>query len=218
MLNLPIWMITIVREFVPAIYEMSTWYKVEVLIARAILAAGKRTVSAVLRMMGLSTERNYAIYHRVLSRAVWSGLEVSAILLREMVKTFDTREALVFGVDETIERRRGEKLRAKGIYRDGVRSSKSHFVNASGLRWVSMMGLFSLVTLLANALLNRHDLPVRTATWYTKTLPTSSDALALVRSHLWAYFTFQMSADQPDMLKVPRALLERFYDLLCYAT
>src|SRR5438132_2398990 len=112
MLNLPGWMITILGEFAPAIYGISTWYKIEVLVAGAILATGKRTVSAVLRVMGLSQERNYAKYHQVLSRAVWSGLEVSVILLR--LKTFDTEGPLVFGVDETIERRRGEKIAAKG--------------------------------------------------------------------------------------------------------
>ncbi len=450
MLKLPIWMITIVSEFAPVFYGQTTWYKVEVLVAGAILATGKRTVTAVLRVMGLSGERNYAMYHHVLSRAVWSGLEVSAILLRLLVKTFDSGGALVFGVDETIERRRGEKIAAKGIYRDPVRSSKSHFAKASGLRWVSLMwltpipfaqrvwalpfltalapserfykaqgrklkkitdwgrqlvfqlrrwlpervlvlvadgsyaaleflhacqslaqpvavitrlrldaalyepapaycgtgrprkkgqrwptpqklidqpdtrwtrmtlpwydhsprlldittgtavwyhtglpavpirfvlirhvagkfdpqallstdlaltpeqilaffmrrwqmeptfrhvrehlgletqrqwsdqaiarttpallGLFSLVTLLANALLTRHDLTIRTAAWYPKTLPTFSDALALVRSRLWAYFTFQISQNDPDMVKVPRLLLERFNDLLCYAS
>lgn len=450
MLNLPGWMITIVGEFAPAIYEMSTWYKIEVLVAGAILATGKRTVSAMLRVMGLSQERNYAKYHQVLSRAVWSGLEVSVILLRLLLKTFDLGGPLVFGVDETIERRRGEKIAAKGIYRDPVRSSKSHFVKASGLRWMSLMwltdipfarrvwalpfltalapseryyhtqgrkpkkitdwgrqmvfqlrrwlpqralvivadsayaaldfldacaslfrpvtvitrlrldaalyepappypglgrprkkgrrlptpqhlvdnpatvwqrmtlpwydhrpreldmatgtavwyhsglpvvplrfvlirdvagkfdpqallstdlmltpeqilaffmrrwqmeptfrhvrehlgvetqrqwsdkaitrttpallGLFSLVTLLANALLTRHDITIHSTAWYPKTLPTFSDALALVRSRLWAYFTFQTSQDDPDMIKVPRALLERFNDLLCYST
>src|SRR5207237_3693291 len=107
MLSLPIWMITIVSEFAPAIYGISTWYKVEVLVTGAILATGKRTVSAVLRVMGLSQDRNYAMYHHVLSRAVWSGLEFSTILLRLLVKTYDTGGVLVFGVDETIERRRG---------------------------------------------------------------------------------------------------------------
>jgi hypothetical protein len=141
MVSLPIWMITIVTEFAPAKYEMSTWYKIEVLVAGAILATGKRTVSAVLRVMGMSQERNYAKYHQVLSRAKWSGLEVSTILLRLLLKTFDTGGPLVFGVDETLERRRGEKIAAKGIYRDPVRSSKSHFVKASGLRWMSMMWL-----------------------------------------------------------------------------
>jgi hypothetical protein len=141
MLNLPGWMITIVTNFAPGIYAMSTWYKVEVLVAGAILATGKRTVSSVLRVMGLSQERNYAKYHHVLSRAVWSGLEMSAILLRVLLKAFDRGEPLVFGIDETIERRRGDKISAKGIYRDGVRSSKGHFVKASGLRWVCLMWL-----------------------------------------------------------------------------
>jgi hypothetical protein len=98
-------------------------------------------VSAVLRVMGLSQDRNYAKYHHVLSRAAWSGLEVSVILLRLLVKTFDRGGPLVFGIDETIERRRGENIQAKGIYRDPVRSSKSHFVKTSGLRWISVMWL-----------------------------------------------------------------------------
>src|SRR5207244_2072051 len=105
---------TLLSEFAPAIYGESTWYKVELLVVGAVLARGKRTVSAVLRVMGLSHERNYAKYHHVLSRAKWSGLEVSVILLRLLVKTFDTGGPLVFGVDETLERRRGEKISAKG--------------------------------------------------------------------------------------------------------
>jgi hypothetical protein len=450
MLNLPIWMITILSEFAPVIYGISTWYKVEVLVSGAILTTGKRTVSAVLRVMGLSQERNYPKYHQVLSRAVWSGLEVSVILLRLLLAAFDEGGRLVFGIDETIERRRGEKIAAKGIYRDPVRSSKSHFVKASGLRWISVMwltpipfaqriwalpfltalapseryyqergrkaktildwarqlvfqlrrwlpnralvvvgdsayaaldflhacaslkqpvtvitrlrldaalydppppyagrgrprkkgarrptpqqriddpstvwqrltlpwydhrpraldiatgtafwfhfglpgvhiryvlirdvagkfdpqallstdltlspeqilaffmrrwqmeptfrhvrehlgvetqrqwsdqaiarttpvllGLFSLITLWAHELLTRHDLSIRTAAWYPKPLPTFADALALVRRTLWAYLTFQMSQEQPDIVKVSRVLLDRFYDVLCYTT
>jgi DDE superfamily endonuclease len=450
MLGLPIWIMTVLGEFAPAIYGMSTWYKIEVLVVGAILTRGQRTVSAALRVMGLSHERNYAMYHHVLSRAVWSGLEVSAILLRLLVKTFDRGGPLVFGVDETIERRRGEKIAAKGIYRDPVRSSHSHFVKASGLRWVSLMwltrvpfaeriwalpfltalapseryyqerrrkpkkitdwarqlvcqvrrwlpnrtlivvgdstyaaldflhhcqtlrqsvtvitrlrvdaalyepapayagkgrprlkgqrlptpqqliddpttawtrlpvvwynhqlrdiemsthqavwyhtgqlpvpirfilirdvvgqfspqallstdpaldpldmlvffkrrwqmeptfrharehlgletqrqwsdkaiarttpallGLFSLITILAHALLTHHPLTTRTAAWYTKPLPTFADALALVRSRLWSHLTFQISTNDAHMLKVPRVLLDRFNDLLCYAT
>ena len=449
MLNLPGWMITILTEFAPTIYGITTWYKVEVLVAGAILATGKRTVSAVLRVMGLSDDRNYAKYHQVLSRAVWSGLAVSAVLLRLLLAHFDRGGPLVFGIDETIERRRGEKIKAKGIYRDPVRSSKSHFVKASGLRWVSLMwltrvpwaeriwalpvltalapseryyeargrkekkitdwarqmvrqlrrwlpdreliivgdgayaaldflhtcqtlrtpvtvitrlrldaalyepappysgkgrprkkgkrlptphqrlanpathwrrlpvvwynhqlrdidfsvhqavwfhyglapvpiryllirdplgkfepqallctdltldpldififfkrrwqmeptfqhvrshlgvetqrqwsdkaiarttpillGLFSLVTLLADELIARRPLTVRTSAWYSKPRPTFSDALALVRRSLWASLTFQIASQDPDMVKVPRVLLERFHDLLAYA-
>jgi hypothetical protein len=449
MLSLPIWMITILTEFAPIMYGITTWYKAEVLVTGAILAMGKRTVSAVLRVMGLSQAGTYAQYHQVLSRAVWSVLEASVILLRQLLRAFDSGGPLVFGIDETIERRRGEKIAAKGIYRDPVRSSKSHFVKASGLRWVSVMwltsipwaqrvwalpfltalapseryyqqrgrrpkkitdwarqlvyqvrrwlpdralifvadstyaaldflhacqtlskpvtvitrlrldaalytpappypgtgrprkkgtrlptpqqvidqpktlwgrftlpwynhqprlldiatgtavwyhsglpvvpiryvlirdvagkfdpqallstdltltpdqilaffmrrwqmeptfrhvrehlgvetqrqwsdkaiarttpvllGLFSLVTLLANALLTQHDLTIHTAAWYPKPLPTFSDALALVRRALWLHLTFQLSPDDADSVKVPRVLLDRFTDLLCYA-
>jgi hypothetical protein len=80
-----------------------------------------------------------------------------------------------------------------------------------------LMGLFSLVTLLANALILRDGVVVRPTAWYSKSLPTFSDALALVRSRLWAYWTFHISLDDPDMVKVPRVLLERFTDLLVYA-
>ncbi len=142
MLKLPGWMIPILTEFAPVIDGISTWYKVEVLIVGAILTTGKRTVSAALRVMGMSQEKNYAKYHHVLNRAVWSGQEASEVLLRLLLKTFvKNDEALVFGIDETIERRWGEKISARGIYRDPVRSSHSHFVKASGLRWMCLMWL-----------------------------------------------------------------------------
>ena len=80
-----------------------------------------------------------------------------------------------------------------------------------------LMGLFSLVTLLANALILQEGISPHSTPWYSKTLPTFSDALALVRSRLWAYWTFHMSLDDLDMVKVPRILLERFNDLLAYA-
>jgi hypothetical protein len=450
MLKLPRFVIEQLDPFAQAIYGESTWAKVHILVIGAILATGKRTVSALLRVMGLSQERNFPKYHQVLSRASWSGLEVSFILLRLLLKTFARpSEPLVFGIDETIERRRGEKLKAKGIYRDPVRSSKAHFVKASGLRWISVMwltsipwaqriwalpfltvlapseryyetrgrklkkitdwarqlvfqvrrwlptqsiiivgdntyaaldflsacqtlnnpvtvitrlrldaalyeppppysgrgrprkkgkrrptlqqlltdkqmtwqsltipwynqparpiemvtgtafwfhfglpgvhiryvlirdvagnfdpqallstdltltpeqilaffmrrwqieptfrhvrehlgvetqrqwsdkaiarttpillGLFSLVTLLADSRFAGQPPMLRSSAWYAKSLPTFADALALVRHHLWAHFTFQMSTDDADMIKVPRAMLERFNDLLAYA-
>ena len=145
MLKLPRFVIDQLDPFVQAIYGESTWAKVHILVIGAILTTGKRTVSAVLRVMGLSHHHNYPKYHQVLSRASWSGLDVSLILLRLLLKTFaQLGEPLVFGIDETIERRRGEKIAAKGIYRDPVRSSKEHFVKASGLRWISLMWLIRI--------------------------------------------------------------------------
>ena len=75
----------------------------------------------------------------MLNRAVWSNLALSLVLLRLLLNAFLSFGPVVIGIDETIERRRGEKIKAKGIYRDPVRSSKSHFVKASGLRWISLM-------------------------------------------------------------------------------
>jgi hypothetical protein len=95
--------------------------------------------------MGLSAISNFAQYHHVLSRAVWSSLRVSQTLLRLLLAHLDSGPGpLVFGLDETIERRWGRKISARGIYRDAVRSSQSHFVKASGLRWISMMWLAAI--------------------------------------------------------------------------
>ncbi|HEX9844481.1 MAG TPA: transposase, partial [bacterium] len=89
--------------------------------------------------MGLSDEAQFQNYHRVLNRARWSSRALSRILLRLLVAAFVPAAApVVVGMDDTIERRRGAKIAAKGIYRDPVRSSRSHFVKASGLRWISM--------------------------------------------------------------------------------
>ncbi len=89
--------------------------------------------------MGLSGEKHFQNYHRVLNRAIWSSLEASHILFGLLVRTFASSGQIIMGLDDTIERRRGAKIKAKGIYRDPVRSSRSHFVKASGLRWLSLM-------------------------------------------------------------------------------
>src|ERR1044071_658662 len=111
----------------------------EQLLIGAILVPGVRTVASVLRVLGLSGERHFVNYHRVLSRAVWSPRAAARVLLHLVVKTFVPQGPVVLGIDDTIERRRGARIAAKGIYRDPVRSSHSHFVKASGLRWLSVM-------------------------------------------------------------------------------
>jgi len=120
-------------------FSKRVWKLALVLVIGAILAPGKRTVTAILRIMGLSQERHFQNYHRVLNRAVWSNLALSLVLLRLLLNTFLSLGPVVLGIDETIERRRGEQIKAKGIYRDPVRSSQNHFVKASGLRWISLM-------------------------------------------------------------------------------
>ena len=138
MLTLPKEYHTLITAFAP-IFGQRVWRHVQVLLVGAILAIGKRTVTSVLRVMGLSDDRHFQNYHRVLNRAVWSSLEASRVLLGLLVNTFAAAGPVVMGLDDTIERRRGAKIKTKGIYRDPVRSSRSHFVKASGLRWLSLM-------------------------------------------------------------------------------
>lgn len=115
------------------------WTYAQVLITGALLARGQRTVTAVLRVMGLGDETHFVNYHRVLQRAVWSSLAVSRTLLLILIQTFVPTGPLLVGGDDTIERRWGTQIAARGIYRDPVRSSQSHFVKASGLRWLTLM-------------------------------------------------------------------------------
>lgn len=133
MLTLPAALLPLIVEFAP-LFSKPVWQHAQVLLVGALLAVGQRTVTAALRLMGLAEEKHFQNYHRVLNRARWSALAASRRLLRLLVETFAPQGVLVCGLDATIERRRGAQIKAKGIYRDPVRSSQSHFVKASGLR------------------------------------------------------------------------------------
>jgi hypothetical protein len=91
--------------------------------------------------MGLSQEGQFQKHHRVLNRARWSSVTVARVLLGLVVRAFVPVGPIVIGIADTLERRRGAKIKAKGIYRDPVRSSRSHMVKASGLRWLCAMVL-----------------------------------------------------------------------------
>jgi hypothetical protein len=145
MLNLPGIVIDLMDPFAPCFYGVKTWMKAQILLIGAILTPGKRVVTEALRGMGLGNSRQFAQYHQVLSRAVWSPLAMVPILLKLLLDAFANGDRpLVFGIDPTIERRWGDKISARGIYRDAVRSSDSHFVKTSGLRWISLMLLTTI--------------------------------------------------------------------------
>jgi hypothetical protein len=114
------------------------------LLAGAILAPGKRTVTSVRRVVGLSQETRFHKYHRVLSLARWCALQGGRILLSQLLSCFLAEGPVVVGIDETLERRWGGKIKKRGIYRDSVRSSHSNFVKCSGLRWICLMLLLPI--------------------------------------------------------------------------
>ena len=143
MLTLHAEYITILGAFA-RLFSKRIWEHARILLMGAILSPAERTVTAALRVMGLSQEKHFQNYHRVFNRAIWSSLEASRILLGLLISTFAISGPIILGLDDTIERRRGSKIKAKGIYRDPVRSSHSHMMKASGLRWLSLMLLASV--------------------------------------------------------------------------
>src|ERR671917_892701 len=122
-------------------FAAAAWRHVLVLVGGSLLASGRRTVAAALRVMGLGHATGFAVYHRVLSHGHWCSRALAHRLLPLLVAAFVPDGPVVVGLDDTIERRRGACIGAKGIYRDPVRSSHGHFVKTSGLRWMSLMVL-----------------------------------------------------------------------------
>ena len=109
-------------------FTAPVWNRVLVLVAGAVLAPGKRTVTQALRVMGLGDEPRFRRYHEVLSRARWDARAVARRLLLYVIDRLLPNGEVVIGIDDTIERRWGARIKGRGIYRDPVRSSKGHFV------------------------------------------------------------------------------------------
>ena len=136
---LPEAIILVLAPFGP-LFSHRVWLHAQVLLVGAMLAPGARTVTAALRVMGLAAERRFTNSHRVLNRATWSARHGSRILLGLLITQLVPPGAtIVLGADDTVERRSGRKITAKGCYRDAVRSSKKHVIRCFGLKWVSMM-------------------------------------------------------------------------------
>lgn len=138
--DLPPEMVAILAAFAP-LFSHPVWAKAQTLAVGAILATGQRTVCAVLRIMGLGQERHFTNYHRVLNRDAWSCLAAGQILLGLIMALIPRHWPIALAVDDTIERRHGRRIKAKGCYRDAVRSSRKHLVKCFGLRWIALMVL-----------------------------------------------------------------------------
>jgi hypothetical protein len=99
----------------------------------------------------------------------------------------------------------------------GIETQRQGNDLALGRTTPALFGLYSLVTLLVQTLRKSEAGVVRTAAWYTKTQPTFSAALAVVRRHLWSHCHFSMSSAKPEIVEIPRSLFERLTDAVCYA-
>src|SRR5262245_38239657 len=136
---LPEAIILVLAPFGP-LFSDRVWRHAQVLLVGAMLAPGARTVTTALRVMGLAAERRFTNDHRVLNRATWSALQASRILLGLLVTSLvPPGAAMVLGADDTVERRTGRKVNAKGCYGDAVRSTTKHVIRCFGLKWVAMM-------------------------------------------------------------------------------
>lgn len=137
----------ILSVFLPfaKLFSRPSWENAVTLLLGAILSVGRRTVCSALRTMGMEHEVGFSKYHRLLNRTLWSPLQGAKILLLLILtKMVPENAPVVLVVDETLERRRGKKIVAKGIYRDAVQSSRSHVVKSSGLKWLSFAVLSKL--------------------------------------------------------------------------
>jgi hypothetical protein len=137
-MDLPPEMVANLAAFAP-LFSDRTWTKAQILAVGAILAVGSRTVCSALRIMGLSHERHFTNYHRVLNRDAWSCLAAGQILLGLILAIIPRDWPIALAADDTIERRGGRRIEARGCYRDPVRSSRKHLVKCFGLKWVALM-------------------------------------------------------------------------------
>ena len=140
---MPCEFIALMGAFAP-LFSKPGFRHVQVLLVGAMLSPGKRPVTQALRLMGKGQDTHFQNYQRVFNRAVWSRRAAGQILLGLLISAFALRGPIVLGLDDTLERRRGAEIAAKGIYRAPVRSSHAHFVKASGLRWLALMSLVPL--------------------------------------------------------------------------
>ena len=112
MLSLPTAFISVMAVFAP-VFSKPVWQHVKVLLTGAILAPGRADGHRDSAVRGLSAEPHFQRYHRVLNRAVWSPLTASRLLLRLLVAVCVPWGVVVCGLDDTIERRRGDHITRK---------------------------------------------------------------------------------------------------------
>ena len=143
MLTLPLEVLALISIF-SCLFTAPTWKNAQQLLTGAILCTGNLQISNILRVLGLESFGNFSKYHRFLNRAKWNSVQLSKILFGVLIHCLPSTSPILIAVDETIERRKGKHIKAKGCYRDAVRSSHSNVVKCFGLKWECMALLLPL--------------------------------------------------------------------------
>lgn len=141
--TLPAELLNLSVAFQP-LFSKPVWEYAKVLLLGARLARGQRTVTACLRAVGLHEEQHFQNYQRVLNRARWSAWQASRILFGLLLVLVPAPGVIVIGADDTLERRRGKRIKGVGCDRDAVRSSRHYVVKCFGLKWLCLMLLVKL--------------------------------------------------------------------------
>ena len=132
--TLPKAIINVFNIFTP-LFSRPVYKNVLQLFGAHILSKGRRTVADLLRILNLSHIKNYSKFHWALSGANWSGLQGAKLLFQRLIQLVATDEIFIT-IDSTIERRKGEKIKSLGRYRDATQSSKANKVLCIGLHWL----------------------------------------------------------------------------------
>jgi hypothetical protein len=113
-----------------------TFQRILPLAVGAILALGRRTVTAMLRAAGVLARGHPSTYHRVFSRAAWSLWPLGRVLAQAIFGWLDPNQPIVIIVDDTTAQHRGKHVYGKGRHHDAVRSTHTHVVWRWGHKWV----------------------------------------------------------------------------------
>jgi DDE superfamily endonuclease len=133
--SIPTDALPLLLEFAPA-FTRPTFRRSVVLLLAAILTTGRRTISNLLRTVGVLAPGDPSSYHRVLSQASWSGLRLAAALTRWIVVYYCPEGLLHLVGDDTVDEHRGKKVYGKARHRDPVRSSHCYTTYRYGHKWV----------------------------------------------------------------------------------
>lgn len=132
--NLPAPIVRILDVFSP-LFSRRVFQRFRLLFQAHILCDGRRTVTNLLRLLGLSQDSNYSSFHWIFSQAKWSAYQASETLFKEIIGLLPAGEEVVIPFDTHVERRKGPKIKGLGLQRDAVRSTKKRKVLTPGLLW-----------------------------------------------------------------------------------